>query len=109
MNYFRVQTIAVRLGAVALLVMGYHWYGWPGVAGAADEGGRLAGMGGGLREGSGEGGPGTAIVRQSGRVRSVRGGFVRCPVLVKICAKCVFRLTPAEAAVYRPHPSLESV
>ena len=34
MNYFRVQTIAVRLGAVALLVMGYHWYGWPGVAGA---------------------------------------------------------------------------
>ena len=35
MNYFRVQTIAVRLGAVALLVMGYHWYGWPGVAGAA--------------------------------------------------------------------------
>ena len=35
MNYFRVQTIAVRVGAVALLVMGYHWYGWPGVAGAA--------------------------------------------------------------------------
>ncbi len=34
MNYFRVQTIAVRVGAVALLVMGYHWYGWPGVAGA---------------------------------------------------------------------------
>lgn len=35
MNYFRVQTMAVRVGAVALLVMGYHWYGWPGVAGAA--------------------------------------------------------------------------
>ena len=35
MNYFRVQTIAVRVGAVALLVLGYHWYGWPGVAGAA--------------------------------------------------------------------------
>jgi hypothetical protein len=35
MNYFRVQTIAVRVGAVALLVMGYHSYGWPGVAGAA--------------------------------------------------------------------------
>jgi hypothetical protein len=35
MNYLRVQTIAVRVGAVALLVMGYHWYGWPGVAGAA--------------------------------------------------------------------------
>ena len=35
MNYFRVQTIAVRVGAVALLVSGYHWYGWPGVAGAA--------------------------------------------------------------------------
>jgi hypothetical protein len=35
MNYFRVQTIAVRLGAVALLVMGYHWYGWPGVVAAA--------------------------------------------------------------------------
>ena len=34
MNYLRVQTIAVRVGAVALLVMGYHWYGWPGVAGA---------------------------------------------------------------------------
>ena len=34
MNYLMVQTIAVRLGAVALLVMGYHWYGWPGVAGA---------------------------------------------------------------------------
>ncbi len=35
MNYFWVQTIAVRLGAVALLAVGYHWYGWPGVAGAA--------------------------------------------------------------------------
>ena len=35
MNYLRVQTIAVRVGAVALLAMGYHWYGWPGVAGAA--------------------------------------------------------------------------
>jgi hypothetical protein len=35
MNYFMVQTIAVRIGAVAILVMGYHWYGWPGVAGAA--------------------------------------------------------------------------
>ena len=35
MNYLRVQTIAVRVGAVALLVLGYHWYGWPGVAGAA--------------------------------------------------------------------------
>ena len=34
MNYLMVQTIAVRIGAVALLVMGYHWYGWPGVAGA---------------------------------------------------------------------------
>ena len=34
MNYFVVQTIAVRVGAVALLVMGYHWYGWSGVAGA---------------------------------------------------------------------------
>ena len=35
MNYLMVQTIAVRIGAVALLVMGYHWYGWPGLAGAA--------------------------------------------------------------------------
>ena len=35
MKYLRVQTIAVRVGAVALLVLGYHWYGWPGVAGAA--------------------------------------------------------------------------
>ena len=35
MNYLRVQTIAVRVGAVALLAMGYHWYGWPGVAGGA--------------------------------------------------------------------------
>ena len=35
MNYLMVQTIAVRIGAVALLDMGYHWYGWPGVAGAA--------------------------------------------------------------------------
>ena len=34
MNYLMVQTIAVRIGAVALLVMGYRWYGWPGVAGA---------------------------------------------------------------------------
>ena len=34
MSYFKVQTIAVRVGAVALVVMGYHWYGWPGVAGA---------------------------------------------------------------------------
>ena len=34
MNYLMVQTLAVRIGAVALLVMGYHWYGWPGVAGA---------------------------------------------------------------------------
>lgn len=35
MNYLMVQTIAVRVAAVALLVVGYHWYGWPGVAGAA--------------------------------------------------------------------------
>ena len=35
MNSFRVQTMAVRIGAVALLVMGYYGYGWPGVAGAA--------------------------------------------------------------------------
>lgn len=35
MNYTKLQTLAVRIGAVALLAMGYRWYGWPGVAGAA--------------------------------------------------------------------------
>ena len=34
MNYFSVQTIAIRVGLVALLVLAFRWYGWLGVLGA---------------------------------------------------------------------------
>ena len=34
MNYLSVQTIAIRIGLVGLLVLAYRWYDWMGVLGA---------------------------------------------------------------------------
>ena len=34
MNFYSVRTLAIRLGLVALMVLAYRWYDWPGVLGA---------------------------------------------------------------------------
>ena len=31
MDYTKAQMLAVRIGAVAFLVLAHYWYGWPGV------------------------------------------------------------------------------
>lgn len=34
MNFYSVRILAFRLGLVALMVLAYRWYDWPGVLGA---------------------------------------------------------------------------
>ena len=34
MNFYSIRTLAIRLGLVALMVLAYRWYDWPGVLGA---------------------------------------------------------------------------